>query len=430
MNSSSSNKNDIAWESLFDKYNVLEDINKYGMVEISASCMKEFREPRLMAKFDHYINLPKIFKDNNLAILPLTRNKYVVANFDNYYAFNSEFSEIRTVELPNYIQSIDPNEISSESIALNCAYITDMLRDFLDDDYLVPTVSGRMSSGNFSFSISNIDKSSLYKLNICNSQVEIDAAYEGIKSLAIIEAKNDLSKDFLIRQLYYPYRLWSSRVSKPVRPIFMIYSNGIFRLFEYKFLDLNNYNSIQLVKQQKYSIEDTNISVLDIQSILRTVQTVSEPEIPFPQADSFERIINLCELLQKQELNRNDVTEKYAFDVRQTNYYVDAARYLGLVDKKSVSRVPVYKLTTLGLKILMLPYKKRQFEFCKCVLSHSVFKKILNMYLQSGKMPTSSEIVNVMKSSGLYDINGESTFIRRASTIKSWINWIISLINE
>jgi hypothetical protein len=41
--------------------------------EITAIQINEFREAGLMTKFDHSINLPKIFSDNGLAILPITR---------------------------------------------------------------------------------------------------------------------------------------------------------------------------------------------------------------------------------------------------------------------------------------------------------------------------------------------------------------------
>lgn len=76
----------------------------------------------------------------------------------------------------------------------------------------------------------------------------------------------------------------------------------------------------------------------DIQKVLQNAVIVKEPQIPFPQADKFERIINLCELLSEQELSRNEVTEQYAFDVRQTNYYTDAARYLGLLENEKMQQ--------------------------------------------------------------------------------------------
>ena len=65
--------NDIAWESLFRKYDILGHIERAGQFQISAKQIKEVREPRIMAKFDHTINRPQIFADNKLCILPITR---------------------------------------------------------------------------------------------------------------------------------------------------------------------------------------------------------------------------------------------------------------------------------------------------------------------------------------------------------------------
>ena len=65
-------------------------------------------------------------------------------------------------------------------------------------------------------------------VKVANSQVEIDGGYEGLN--ITYRSKNSISDDFLIRQLYYPYRLWQSKIDKNVKPIFMIYSNGIFNL--------------------------------------------------------------------------------------------------------------------------------------------------------------------------------------------------------
>lgn len=61
----------------------------------------------------------------------------------------------------------------------------------------------------------------IYKgmIKVQNAQLEIDAGYENEKAFCICEAKNVLAEQVLIRQLYYPYRLWKSKISKPVIPI-------------------------------------------------------------------------------------------------------------------------------------------------------------------------------------------------------------------
>ena len=422
--------NDTAWEELFEKHDILAHIERTGQFQISAKQIKEVREPRLMAKFDHTINLPQIFADNNLCILPVTRGDYVISHFDAYHKFEPDNSPITRVSLPTYIQSLDSSNIPSEAIALNCAVAAGIIADFLGDEEIVSTVSGRMGSGVFDFSIGNLKSRTLSRVTVNNSQIEIDAAYEGIRSLALFEAKRDLSEDFLVRQLYYPYRVWKNRMTKPVRPLFLVYSNGIYRIYEYAFTDPNNYSSIALVQQKNYSVEDTAITADDIQQVLHNAVCENEPQIPFPQADSFERVINICELLDDQDLSRNDVTERYAFDARQTNYYTDAARYLGLIEKDRENGGPLYRLTDKGRTILKMGYKQRQLAFCGAVLSHSAFADTLKSYFETGVMPQKNDIVQIMRRSCLYNVNSDSTYERRSSTVKGWVNWIVGLIND
>ncbi len=424
-------QNDIAWEELFLKHDILGQINTHGQFVISASQIKEYREPRLMAKFDHNINLPHIFADNNLAILPISRGDYIISNFEAYQPFETLDETITRATLPAHIQSLDPTNVPSEAIAINCALASGMLADFLGEETLHSTVSGRMGSGRFEFGIRNSKSGTISSVQVNNSQIEIDAALEGIESLALLEAKRDLSSDFLVRQLYYPFRVWQSRVSKQVKPIFLVYSNGIYSLYEYEFQNPSVYNSLVLVKHKNYSIDDTSIEMSDIMEVAKQISTfVSEPIMPFPQADAFERVINICELLESQPLSRDDVTEEYAFDIRQTNYYTDAARYLGLVEKHynhPDGRKPIYILSALGRMIMGLNYKQRQLALCKCILEHKVFYEVFSL-CQSGSISDRNTIVQIMKQSNLYKVGSDSTYLRRASTVSGWINWMLDLV--
>ena len=87
MSERTKSQNDRAWEALFEKYDILPHIQSDGKFIISASQIKEYREPRLMAKFDHRINLPHIFAENHLAILPISRGDYVISHFEAYQTF-------------------------------------------------------------------------------------------------------------------------------------------------------------------------------------------------------------------------------------------------------------------------------------------------------------------------------------------------------
>ncbi len=420
--------NDTAWENLFDKYHILSEIERDGQFIISANQIKEFREPRLMTKFDHKVNLPAIFAANNLSILPITRGDYIISSFSAYKEFDEPSTDVQKISIPAHIQSLMPQFLVSEAIALNCANACGILNDFLEDDELVPTVSGRMSSGGFRFNIDTAFGTKCITVN--NSQIEIDAAYEGIHYLSLFEAKRDLSDDFLIRQLYYPFRVWSGRVTKTVKPVFLIFSNGVFNLYQYQFDNPQNYNSLHLVKQKNYVIA-TEIGLADIDNLLRTVPLVNEPDISFPQADRMSRIVNLIELLNEKPMSKQDITSEYAFDERQTNYYTDAGRYLGLIDKSRDSDgIILFQLSALGRRVMELEYKERQLAIVSQILAHKVFNETLRLHLECGEMPDKHTIVQIMKRSNLYHVEAESTYLRRSSTVIGWINWILGLIEE
>lgn len=420
--------NDTAWESLFDKYHILAEIEQNGQFIISANQIKEFREPRLMTKFDHKINLPNIFTSNNLSILPITRGNYVISSFSAYKEFDEPSQDVQKISIPAHIQSLMPQFLVSEAIALNCANACGILNDFLEDDELVSTVSGRMSSGSFEFSINTALGTK--NITVSNSQIEIDAAYEGIHYLSLFEAKRDLSDDFLIRQLYYPFRVWSERVTKTVKSIFLIFSNGMFNLYQYQFEDPQNYNSLKLVKQKNYVIV-TEICLADIENLLRTVPLVQEPDISFPQADRMSRIINLIELLNEKPMTKQNIISEYAFDERQTNYYTDAGRYLGLIDKTHDEDGNIlFHLSTCGHRIMSLEYKERQLALVTQILMHKVFNETLKLHLQYGEMPDKQTIIQIMKRSNLYHVEADSTYLRRSSTVVGWVNWILGIIEE
>jgi hypothetical protein len=427
----SKSKNDIAWEKIFEKYNIIDNVLDNGHSIISSTNINEFREARLMTKFDHKSQLPKLFADNNLSILPTSRGGYVIGTFETFSDFNIDDVAVTPIEFPTFLESLDYRDITSEATAINCAFVSKILHDFTEEDSLLPTVSGRMSSSSFDFSINSV--TGLFNVNVGNSQIEIDGGYEGDNSLNLIEAKNYISDDFLVRQLYYPYKLWSGKIHKQVRPIFLTYTNGIFHLREYAFTNINHYNSLILVKHKKYVVQDGAINIEIIQEILDKPKIVKEPEIPFPQADSFERVINLCELLkQKDFITKEEITQSYDFDARQTDYYSNAGKYLGLLEtgKDSLSGQIGCYLTPKGKQVFSINLIDRQKEFMKIIVSHVAFKQTLKLYFENGEMPTKENIVEIMKKSKLHKVGSDSTYFRRASTITGWINWIMNQIEE
>lgn len=363
--------------------------------------------------------------------MPTSRDGYVIGGFETFCDFNTDDIEISPIEFPTFLESLDYRDITSEATAINFAFVSKILHNFTEEENLLPTVSGRMSSSTFNFDISSTR--GMFNIKVDNSQVEIDGGFEGDHSLNLIEAKNYISDDFLIRQIYYPFKLWSGKISKKVRPIFLTYSNGVFHLREYAFSDVNHYNSLILIKHKKYVVQESSFNLETLAQIINTSKTVKEPEIPFPQADSFERVINLCELLkQKEFISKEDITQNFDFDTRQTDYYSNAGKYLGLIEigRDSLINQTGCFLTKKGKQVFNLNLIDRQKEFVKLIVSHKVFKEVLKLFLDKGEMPEKNIIVEIMKRCKLHNINSNTTYFRRASTIAGWINWIINQTEE
>ena len=106
---------DDNWKRIFDKYNIEQKVKSNGLFYITADQIKEFKEPRLMTKFDTRESLPSVF-GSKLAILPVTRGKYVIGEFDLYQDFpevKSEIKQITNIKIPDYFETIDINRITS-----------------------------------------------------------------------------------------------------------------------------------------------------------------------------------------------------------------------------------------------------------------------------------------------------------------------------
>lgn len=426
MANAEKSKNDKAWERLFDEHSILEYIKRNGQFLISSTQINKVRESRLMAKFDQSVNLPRIFRDNRLSILPVSRSKYIIAPIDTHRAVTYDTNvEIVSVPFPEHIESIDYSNLYSEAVALNCAFIAKIVDDLIEEE-TVHTISGRMSTESFSFSINSTNREqNHYQINVDHSQCEIDGGFEGNTHFALIEAKNFTVDDFLVRQLYYPYRLWAAKLRKKVIPILMIFSQDIFHFFVYEFTDETQYSSLRLVRQKRYAIAPEKIMIGDINALLLRIQVAPEPEnIPFPQADRFDRVIDLLSLLAVRDLTKDDITTNYQFNVRQTNYYTDAGRYLGLIEKfKDPDTGEItFTLTNEARLLLSKKHKQKYLGFIGKIFEHAVYNEIYRLALSLGRIPEENEVSQVIRDKQI-GISG-STVGRRSQTVRSWIKWI------
>lgn len=412
-----------AWEKIFEKYDILARVQTDGIYYITSKEINEYKEARLMAKFDQSSQLPKIFLDNHMSILPVTRGKYAIGQFATHTNIVYPTSKPTPVVIPN-LQTIDSNNLYSEAAALMFAFNSGIIKDILGDSRVNFTVAGRMASGNFDFSIKSTTGKKPTNISVQNAQVEIDAGYESPDAFCICEAKNIATNELLIRQLYYPYRLWENKLSIPVIPVFFVFSNDIFHVFTYKFEEKGNYNSIKLLNYASYTFAEENITLEEIIDLWRSISVKEEPKVTFPQANSFERVLDLLSVLFEEPLTHDEVTLKYEFDPRQTNYYITACAYLGLVERtNNDNEEHVYTLSENAKHIMNLKTKPKYLALIKLILEKPVFYKAFEVIINSGEVPEAEQVIKIMLQAHL-SIN-QTTIERRSSTVRGWLEWIL-----
>ena len=251
-----------AWNKIFSDYKINNRDFDKGPFELTADQIKKSckgfdqtvqKEPRILCKQDTRSDRPKVFVDNGLFILPKQNGAYYILKGEGYV----DVPDI-TTPIQNYTSKLDFELASSvvgdsEMQFLDFAYANSLIRTFMNDSSLVLTIRGRKYTPPFSFNVGS------NTLDTESVQTEVDAGYEGKESIVLIEAKNFSATNVIIRQLYYPFRQWSENTTKKVYPVFfekrVINNENIFYIWQFEFTDVEDYNSIQLVKSGRYRIK-------------------------------------------------------------------------------------------------------------------------------------------------------------------------------
>ena len=250
--------NDKSWKKICDDFNVLEhDFKKEPFrltsQQIKMSC-QDFKktaekEVRILCKQDTREDRPEIFKKNGLFLLPVKNGVYNIIKGEGYF----DIPEILSKEI-TYNSKLD-FELQSSKVGnsemqhLDFAYASSLIRTFMKDDSLVLTIRGRKYTPEFKFYVNK------QEINVKSVQTEVDAGYEGKDKIVLIEAKSRASKNTIIRQLYYPYRQWTENTNKEILVLFFEKIDDTYLIWQYKFKDKYDYNSIVLERSAKYKIE-------------------------------------------------------------------------------------------------------------------------------------------------------------------------------
>lgn len=251
--------NSISWKEIFDDYKILEhDFSKNYFV-ISADQIKKSvqnfkktseKEVRILCKIDSREDLPDVMKNNNLFLMPIKNGNYAIVRGEGFIDIPEILGEPKKYKTKlDFV--LETSVIgNSEMQHLDFAYASSLIRTFMEDPSLVLTIRGRKYTPAFNYKIGNVEIESE------SVQTEVDAGYEGRDKIVLVEAKNTSTKNTIIRQLYYPYRQWSEHTNKKVFLIFFEKRGNEYLIWQYDFTDRYNYNSIKLIKAEKYIILD------------------------------------------------------------------------------------------------------------------------------------------------------------------------------
>ncbi len=233
--------------------NVLEfDNNK--VKEVTGTL---FRNQFDATKFDSYKALPNLLKENGFFIVHLGKGRHAFVKGEGFHKFE-KIKEIIDWDLStkSYIDKISQSEAQSASTAFNDQIVHDFIFGDIKKDVLVHTARRARVSYNF-----NINKTSLRADTL---QIEIDGLFESKDTIATVEVKNVEHEDFEIRQLFSAMKYFEMLKEKKeipenvkIRHLFMIRirkkDKNYFKVYEYKFTDKEDPNSIKFVKCKRYN---------------------------------------------------------------------------------------------------------------------------------------------------------------------------------
>ncbi len=174
-------------------------------------------ELRLMAKVDFSADLPLALRRNGYFILPVKNGEYVLVRGNGYHVLE-QLPEPPTIFRPQLdFELATLNVGDSESQHLDYCFHVGLVERFAKATGLRQTIHGRKRMPAIDFRVGQVGPIRV-KAGV---QVEVDMGCEGRDEIVLIEAKTGEPPDFIIRQLFYPYRKWRIEVpQKQTRPWF------------------------------------------------------------------------------------------------------------------------------------------------------------------------------------------------------------------
>ncbi|MCU0783374.1 MAG: AAA-associated domain-containing protein [Verrucomicrobia bacterium] len=411
---------EAAWEKLVaERVDTRRDLVVVSKADIETVTGNELR---LMAKMDSSADVPAALRRHGYFLLPIKNGEYLLVRGNGFHALES-LPEPPTVFRPQLDFDLMTLSVGdSEMQHLDYCYNIGLFEKFAGATGLRQTIRGRKRMPAIEFSVGALGPIRAQ----AGVQVEVDSGCEGRDDIVLIEGKGGQPPDFIVRQLFYPYRKWRHEIpQKRIRPWFFcsheVAGRRLYRFWEYAFADDVQYQSLTLRRGEAFFVEPRRAR-LTVEELLRA-QAARRADARLwdvPQADSLWRVAEMP-LLVEQGINTSaKVAAHYGFDPRQSSYYRQAAEYLGLVSLDK--RANVYQLTDLGREYVSLSADERRELLAGLLAQFPPMRATLELSSRVGERGIGrSEIAALI---ARHSAIGKSTPGRRAATLLSWLRWL------
>jgi len=112
------------------------------------------------------------------------------------------------------------------------------------------------------------------------------------------------------------------------------------------------------------------------------------------------------------------IAERYGFEERQSNYYLEAAEILGLLARRGTK----FALSDQGKKYLLMDISERKLVLVRKMIMVPIINRVLAEILaRYDKLVSKKDLENLTLQSSP---TSGSTVTRRAQTIISWFRWL------
>lgn len=413
---------EAAWEKLVrERVNISADLVTLTKADIESVTGNELR---LMAKMDYSSNVPSALRRNGYFILPVKNGEYVLVRGNGYHTLE-KLPEPPTIFRPQLDFELESLGVGDgESQHLDYCFNVGLVERFANVTGLRQTIRGRKRMPAIEFQVGRIGPIKVQR----GVQVEVDMGCEGRNEIVLTEAKTGQPEDFIVRQLFYPYRQWRAEIpQKRIRPWFFcsleLSGKRLYKFWEYEFTDDGQYQSLKLKRGESFIVEPS-CKHLTVETLLR-LHSAGRPHPRFwdvPQADTFERAAEMPLLVEQGINNSAKVAQHYNFDQRQSSYYRQAAEFLGLLhlNKKTF----LYELTDLSREYVQLPADERRQLLAGLLAHFPPVRAALELSAGAdGREVSKQEIAKLIEK---HSKISNTTPTRRAATVLAWLRWLQS----